>query len=199
MGKKVVVLVSLIVMVPCLFTGCGRGSKLSADTIEKNTILIRSDGSMEQFIVEKFRKNYYTEEGLKEFADKEISEYNKEADKEAISLSHITVKKKQARLMLSYHSFKDFNQFNMMDCRLLTVAEARDEGILPDTLSKAEGDEKVSLSDAQLEDTWSVFLFCGNSDIQTGGELQYYSGAILLGQSTVEANDGETTVVIFKQ
>lgn len=180
-------------------TGCGGEVKLSADMVEENTVLVRADGTMEQMLIENFAKEYYSEQGLKEFAEEQISEYNRSVDEERISLEHMEVENKKACVLLAYKTVEDFNDFNTLDARLTTVADAKKEGLLPDKLEKAQGEESVSLSDAELSDDWHVFFFQGNFDIQVSGDMKYYSNAIFLSKKVVKANDKETAVVIFKK
>lgn len=197
MGRHYVLFCLLLAGV-MLFTGCGRGEKLSTDLLKDTTVLIRQDGSLQQYIVETFDKNYYNEKDLKSFAKEKIKEYNAQYKDGKVSLEWVRVEKKIVRMLLEYDSAEDFAQFNSQEASFMTVAEARKEGKLPEVMYKAAKDKEVSMEEAKLADEWYVFSLAADSNIQTAGEMKYYQNAILLNQSTVQAGEEKAAVVIFK-
>jgi hypothetical protein len=181
------------------FTACGRKAELSSENTSENTVLVRSDGSIEQYITSDFNKDYYNEDDLTAFAKEQINSYNEKAGGEQVSLVSVQVKKKVVNMLLEYKTAEDFAAFNSLEAEFMTVKEAKEEDRLPQTLYKTTGKEtEVSLEDAKLKDNWYVFCLKGDTDIKVKAGIKYYSNAILLNQTTVKADEKEMAIIIFK-
>lgn len=192
-------IMSCLLFMGILFlTACGGKKKLSVDSLKESTILVRSDGSIEQYIMETFNKNYYKEEDLTSFAREKIDKYNDECGEKRIELLSVDVKKKKAYMLLEYESAEDYAEFNAVEASLITVGDAQEKGVLPETLYRQGKNTAVSLKEATLEEEWKVFFLAADTNIQTAGEIKYYQNAILLNQMTVQAEEDKTAVVIFK-
>lgn len=196
--RKIITMVYLLLIILPILTSCGRETKLSADNIKENTILIRQDGTLEQYITETFKEEYYKEKDLAAFAEEAMENYNNGKEKKQVSLVSVKVKDKTAHMMIEYETVEDFAAFNSLDASFLSVKEAKEQKILPEILYKSGKGTKVSLEKAKLEDSWHVFCMSGNTNITTAGEMKYYNNAILLNQTTVKANTEEMAFIIFK-
>jgi hypothetical protein len=198
-GKRIFQIV--LVMLACMlsFAACGNTTELSSENTSENTVLIRSDGSIEQYITSDFNKDYYNEDDLTAFAEEQISSYNEKAGGEQVSLVSVQVKKKVVNMLLEYKTVEDFAAFNSQEADFMTVKEAKEEDRLPQTLYKTTGKEtEVSLEDAKLNDNWYVLFLAGDTDIKAKEGIKYYSNAILLNQTTVKADAKKTAIIIFK-
>ncbi len=188
----------LLLAVMLAVTGCGGKENLSTDMLKDTTVLIRSDGSMEQYIVENFNKSYYNLKDLKAFAKEKVEEYNDLYKENPISLEWVRTEDKLVTMLLSYASVEDFAQFNSQKASFMTVAEARKEGILPETLYSSGKDKEIPTEEAKLTDEWFVFSLDADSNIQITGEMKYYQNAALLNPVSIQAKEGKMAVVIFK-
>lgn len=201
MKQKRIFHILLITLVCCLlsFTACGQKTELSSENTSDNTVLVRADGSLEQYITSSFNKDYYSEDDLTSFAKEQINSYNEKVGSEQVSFVSVQVKKKTVNMLLEYKTVEDFAAFNSQEASFMTVKEAKEEDKLPETLYKTTGGEtEVSLDEVKLNDKWYVFFLTGDTDIKTSGEMKYYSNAILLNRTTVQANAEETAMIIFK-
>lgn len=196
--EKIMTIICLLLVILPVLTSCGRETKLSADNVKENTILIRQDGTLEQYITETFEKEYYKEKDLAAFAEEAMEQYNNGKEKKQVSLVSVKVKEKTAHMMIEYETVEDFAAFNSLEASFLSVKEAKEQKILPDVLYKSNKGIEVSLEKAKLDDNWHVFCMSGNTNIRTAGEMKYYSNAILLNQTTVKANAEKIALVIFK-
>lgn len=188
----------LLLAVMLIATGCGQQEKLSTDMLKDTTVLVRSDGSMEQYIVENFNKSYYNLNDLKEFAKEKIEEYNDLYKGDPVSLEWVRTEDKKVTMLLSYASVEDFAQFNSQKASFMTVAEARKEGSLPEMLYSSGEDKEISTEEAKPADEWFVFFLDADSNIQITGEMKYYQNAALLNPVSIQAKEGKMAVVIFK-
>ena len=191
-------LLCLILVGLPLLSGCGQKDKLSAENVKDNTILIRTDGTMDQYITGTFDKEYYSEKDLKDFAEEKIKDYNKREGSTRISLVSVHVEKQVASMLIEYESVKDYTAFNSLEGSFMTVAQAKDADLFPDTLSAVEKDTEISLEDAKLGDEWHVLCLCADTNIKVSGTMKYYSNAILLNPSAVKAGTEKTALVVFK-
>ena len=73
-NRKWILPVFLLIM--CIFAGCGAAKV--PDVIEKSTIAINKEGVVSAFIVDLFEKDYYDVNGLKNMAQQEADEYNRQ-------------------------------------------------------------------------------------------------------------------------
>ena len=102
-------------------------------------------------------------------------------------------------MLLEYRSVEDYLKFNSVLGSYMTVEEAEKEGSLPEMLSSPSGDGKeIPLKEAELDPEWYVFRLSENTDIRFPGEIKYYSGAVLLNQKAVKAEEKTESVIIFK-
>ena len=196
--KAVLALVCLLAVCPA-FTACGKQMELSAENTSENTVLIRQDGTVEQYITEKFQKDYYNVGDLTEFAKKKISGYNEKADGKRVSLVSVQREKEIVTMLLEYQSVEDYLEFNSVPGSYMTAEEAEKEGMLPETLYSPSGNgEEIPLEEVTLDSGWYVFSLSEDTDIRFPGEIKYYSNAVLLNQKAVKAEGKETAVIIFK-
>lgn len=184
-------------MLVLILGGCGQHGKLATDTLKATTVLIRSDGSMEQYLMETFDKSYYNVKDLKAFAKKTVKEYNNTSDGDPVSLEWVRAEDKQVMMLLSYDSVEAFAQFHMQDASFMTVAEAKEQKLLPEMMYPAGKESEVSVQDITLDDSWSVFFLAADSNIQIDGEMKYYQNAVYLNPVSVQAKENKTAIIIF--
>ncbi len=181
-----------------ILTGCGQEEKLSAESVKENTVLIRTDGTMDQYITGTFDKEYYSEKDLKDFAEGKIKDYNKKEGGKRISLVSVHVEKQIASMLIEYQSVEDYIIFNSQKGSFMTVGEAKLKDSLPDKLFEIENNTEVSLEDTKLDEKWYVFSLSADTNIKVSGTIKYYNNAILLNPSVVKAETEKEALIIFK-
>ncbi len=199
MGKKSgIYFLCLCLIGLSILTGCGQEEKLSAESVKENTVLIRTDGTMDQYITGTFDKEYYSEKDLKDFAEGKIKDYNKREGGKRISLVSVHVEKQIASMLIEYQSVEDYIIFNSQKGSFMTVGEAKLKDSLPDKLFEIENNTEVSLEDTKLDEKWYVFSLSADTNIKVSGTIKYYNNAILLNPSVVKAETEKEALIIFK-
>lgn len=102
-GKTTVILL----VTASLLTACGN----PINKMKANTVYINKEGKVESLSVEDFDKEYYSEDELKQFIDKEVTAQQKERGEGSISLKDFEVKEKKASLKLLYSNTDDYVAF----------------------------------------------------------------------------------------
>lgn len=102
-GKTTVILL----VTASLLTACGN----PINKMKANTVYINKEGKVESLSVEEFDKEYYSEDELKQFIDKEVTAQQKERGEGSISLKDFEVKEEKASLKLLYSNTDDYVAF----------------------------------------------------------------------------------------
>ncbi|MBO8462339.1 MAG: hypothetical protein IAC13_00230 [Firmicutes bacterium] len=102
-GKTTVILL----VTASLLTACGN----PINKMKANTVYINKEGKVESLSVEDFDKEYYSEDELKQFIDKEVTAQQKERGEGSISLKDFEVKEEKASLKLLYSNTDDYVAF----------------------------------------------------------------------------------------
>ena len=80
--------IAIFLLATTVLTGCGN----PLNKMTKNTVYVNKDGKVESLSIETFDKDYYSEEELKTFIDKEIKAQQQERGEESLSLEEFEVK-----------------------------------------------------------------------------------------------------------
>lgn len=190
MGKKMRHAVLAIILCLGMLAGCGSG--ISAD---ENTVFVKKDGSVVSVDVENFDANTYDEQGLKEYVEQTISEYNEENGKNLVKLKNLSVKDGQAKLTLQYASAADYRKLSGIDFFAGTLAEALAAGYTfdADFASVKDGVPFACDTGEFINDSsYKVVIIKGNTNVQVKGKIAYVSTANtkLLDGSTVSIREG---------
>ena len=81
-------------------TSCGAFSH-KFNPVESG-LYIKKDGTFKSALIGELDKEQYTTEGLKEFAQNEVNEYNNKTGTEGVILEKASVKEGKAELIFSY-------------------------------------------------------------------------------------------------
>lgn len=193
MGKKMRHAVLAIILCLGMLAGCGSG--ISAD---ENTVFVKKDGTVVSVDVENFDANTYDEQGLKEYVEQTISEYNEENGKNVVKLKNLSVKDGQAKLTLQYASAADYRKLSGIDFFAGTLAEALAAGYTfdADFASVKDGMPQAACDTGDFinDSSYKVVIIKGNINVQIKGKIAYVSTANtkLLDGSTVSVREGNS-------
>lgn len=193
MSKKIRRTVLAIALCFVMLAGCGSG--ISAD---ENTVFVQKDGTVVSVDVEEFDTNTYDEQGLKDYVDQTISDYNSENGKNQVSLKNLAVKDGKAKLTLQYASAADFRKMNGIDFFAGTMAEALAAGYTFDgdfaSVKDGVAQAKCGTGEFINDSSYKVVVIKENINVQVKGKIAYVStvNTKLLDDSTVSIREGNS-------
>ena len=120
-----------LLMICLLAAGCGKDARLK--DIQENILSVKKNGKIEEYLVEKLDKDYYSAEALESYIDSEAEAV------QGVSVKDFSVESDMARAEIHYddpESFLAFNGQAITICKL-SEADAQDislatEGSVPD-------------------------------------------------------------------
>lgn len=196
--KKLIFSTALILCLVML-AGCSKNKEIDANNIQKNTLLITKDGSLEAGTVESFDKAYYNLTELDKYVTDKISQYNTAKGNEGVAKKNLEMKDSNAVLVITYATIDDYNGFNQSDVKLLNTADANNAGIeLPQTFSAVKKNKTVTLNKALENNKYKVLVLKEKLDVLLQGTIKYYSGGTLVDKHHIESADNATTIIIYK-
>ncbi|MBP5608388.1 MAG: hypothetical protein J6X66_09015 [Lachnospiraceae bacterium] len=191
--KLIYVLVSAIFL-----TACGK----QYDTPESGlgNLDISKDGKVEAVLIDDFSKDYYEENELKAYIDSELSAYNSSHGADSVKFVSSELSGGIMKVMLSFASIGDYDEF-MPDLLFTgTVQEAYDRGYdIDQALTMADDPEHIiGKSDLMKMADQSIMVFSGKKSIKVPGRIKYYTQSMrLTGEDTVEASEDGTYIIIY--
>lgn len=186
---------SVMVLMIVTLAGCKKGNvSIKTSEIEANTMLIKSDGSVQVATVEEFKESYYDLDELKEFINKNLTEFNQKVGNEtAVVLDSLDQRKGNAIMVLHYANMAYYAEFNDTDAKLYTsVADAKQ---LPETLINAQEDGSMSKNDVlSLEDAKAVSL-SEEYHLIVSGKIKCYTNGTIIDKNEIQTTTDGTVVV----
>lgn len=197
---KKLILCTALVLTFLLAAGCQKKDiKLSAENVKTNTLLVKSDGTVQSGTVETFDKEYYSEEELKQYINDQITEFNQANGQDAMVLDSLTVKDGSAILVLNYSSLDNYDAFYKVENTLTTTAAARNKEVdLPDVFISSDDGAYASFDAALENDKYKVLIIHENTDVYVDGSIVYYSGGVLESKTKLQTGTDDETVIIYK-
>lgn len=197
--KKPLYFVLVAIMGVCCITGCKKGTSIKLSDISESTILLSSSGSIQSASVEEFDKSYYDKDELKDFIKNDIATFNsKDNNEEAVKLEDFNVSDKTAKVLLTYKDIDLYNEYNSSNIQVLTMEEAVEKDVLPDTLQDAISSSEVAKADVTANSEYMVVVVDELIDIKTEGKIKYYSDAMLLNEQTAQSVEGKKTIIVYE-
>lgn len=195
--KRIAFLSVMVLMVVSL-AGCKKGNvSIKTSEIETNTMLIKSDGTIQAAVVETFEKDYYDLSELKIFINESVSKYNQKTGKEnAVVLDSLDKKKGNAVMVLNYDNMEDYAQFNEVEAQNLTSLSSEDMDKIPDVLKSADGEKEIKKDDLLSMDDVKVVILNEDYHLILPENIQYYSGGEVTGKKEINAV-AEGCVVVY--
>ena len=203
-----------------LCSGCG--VKSDADT---TTLYVEGSGKIEELTVEAFDKDYYDEEELKTYIDKEVDSYKKDGGTGNVKVKKCAVKDQVVKLLMEYDSAESYASFNDTEFYTGTILKAQADGYEFDldfyapqkenTKKEKVSDteetvgsvqEAVAISDVLAEDDNKVVILQQDTAVEVKGEILYVSEHVeVTGKNTANVSgegadsaDAKTAYIIYK-
>ncbi len=207
MKEKVCMLAMIILFIS--LTGCSKEANLitvekgtdkvfANKDIERNTILVKEGGELQVAIVEDFDKDYYDFEELKGFINEEIDNYNSENGAKSIIFEVAEIRGNKIIVVQTYSDIEHYLAYNNIEGGLMNVTSAREDSeSLPEVFYNSKGKD-ISRDEALKKDKYMIMKIKENTDVVVDGKIMYYHNAKFIDSSTLEANDEEGTVFIYK-
>lgn len=193
-GYLVVALMLCIVM-----TGCSKKTPSLVETkLSDNTILVFEDGTVECAVIEEFKKDYYSEEGLRSFVEKNIGNYTKMNGEDTITLEQLTVENQSAKMILTYKTAMDYTAFNENEIVVLSQEEALKDERIPVKMKDDDGDEILKKDALKDEDAKAVIINEPGYNVIVDGKVKSYFNGSMINSKTVQTEKKDPTIIIFE-
>lgn len=183
-------------------TGCKKVESLQLSDIQEETVMLRSDGTVQSGAYELFEEPYYKEDDLKAFINKEINQFNEEHGEKSVKLSQLEIgksgHKKIAKAIFTYDDISSYSALNQVDAKCYTMEEAIEAGVLPEILNVAADGSRVSRDEVAAKKDYKVLTIQAKADIILPEFIQYYANAMLLSLKTAETTGEELAVIVYK-
>ena len=155
------------------------------------------NGSILETVTEDFDSEMYSPEELKEMADRELAEYNKEAGGDKLDLEEIKFKDGKALLSVKYASDADYTAFTGEEIVFEKIADVSSSKFTESVTGVKNNDIITSGEIGNLK--WTVIIINADADIKTPKKIRYASsGVTVTGKKTAEVASGEgSSFIIF--
>ena len=192
-----------------LIAGCEKDpvapENLLAEEIQVETLYLRADGTVQSAYVEEFGKSYYKESELRSFMDEMIAAYN-ESNGTDIKLTQLRATGGKVYAILTYQDIAAYSTFNAdfgkdtasMLAESVSADTAKERyGSLSfyDVKKKAEKNGSEILSDKNQ----GIAVIQGPIEVQTSGNVLYYSEGSLTDSHTLTVPEGTEAVIVYKK
>ena len=192
-----------------LMAGCEKDpvapENLLAEEIQVETLYLRADGTVQSAYVEDFGKSYYKESELRSFMDEMIAAYN-ESNGTDIKLTQLRATGGKVYAILTYQDIAAYSTFNAdfgkdtasMLAESVSADTAKERyGSLSfyDVKKKAEKNGSEILSDKNQ----GIAVIQGPIEVQTSGNVLYYSEGSLTDSHTLTVPEGTEAVIVYKK
>lgn len=191
--KKIWLGMMIVWMVGCL-AGCAR----EAGKYNKNTLLIKKNGSIVEIAVEDYKDSSVKAEDLKTYIDEQISDYNDEQGKKVVRNESLnTEDMSKVKLVLSYKGMEDYNGFNNLDC-ILKNADACEEKDMTGTYKSVEDGKSAKVSDILATKKAKVLSVSEKTDVVVKGDILYYNDQVKVKDGIASTTGKENAIIVYK-
>lgn len=191
MKKFQVVLLVLTVMF-CL-CGCTNYAK----EYNKNTLVVKKNGSLVEVAIENFKGSSVKEEDLTSYVEEQITEYNEVAGKKNVKeVSMDTEDMSKVKLVLKYKDMDSYNGFNSLNCTYADFSDVK-ESELTGSFKNAEG-KSVKASDITDAEKAKVLIISEKTNVVVSGDILYYNDEVKMKDDIISASGDDNAIIIFK-
>lgn len=190
----------MIVVLAALLTGCSNPIiTLTMITRDRSTVYVRDNGRVAGIFFEKFDKEYYDEDELKQYIDREVADQNARLGEKNVQVSYFSVKNGLAKVGLMFADIGAYNAFNASGLAQGTVEDMleRIDQEQAAAFYTAEG-EKISREDMELENT-SALLVDENIQVKVDGTILYMTKNVTIHEDhedqAVMPGDGYSCII----
>lgn len=191
-----------VILLLCLtsFAGCTKEElSLTAENIDKNTLLAKNNGVIQTAIVEEFNKDYYNLNELSEFVMEEINTYNQASGVKNVLLDDLELKGDKVIMILSYTGMKHYAEFNKVLAAYFNGGN-KEIGIeLPGTLISTKKETTANTAEVIQNEKYKVLVVDEPFEVIVDGKIQYHSdNATNVGKNKLQSAEEGMTVIVFQ-
>lgn len=190
--KKITYILSMILLLGVM-TGCSN----YAEDYNKNTLIVKKNGSLIEVAVEDFSETSVKADTLSVYITEQIDSYNEKQDKKVVKNKDLlTEDMSKVKLVLEYKDIDSYNGFNLLECKLADFADV-DEKELKGTFISADG---KSVKAGKMEGTKGakVLIISEKTDIILPGDVLYYNKEVSMKKGVVSASGKNNAIIIYK-
>ncbi|MDE6434187.1 MAG: hypothetical protein K2L07_08155 [Lachnospiraceae bacterium] len=189
---KKIQLIMFFVAFICLLTGCS----MDAKKYDKNTLVVKRNGSIVEIAVEDFKDSSIQAGDLEAYIDEQIEDYNGENGK-LVKKSYIdTEDMSKVKLVLNYKDMESFNGFNLLECTLDAYENVKEEDLEGDFTS-ADG-KNISYTKLSGTEKADVLILSEATDVVVKGDILYYNDQVSVKDGVVTTSGEGKAIIIFK-
>lgn len=191
--RKIKLAIVFVLAVSCL-TGCASDAK----KYDKNTVIVKKNGAMEEIAVEDYTDSSVQAEDLKTYIEEQITSYNDENGKNSVKKQSLdTEDMSKAKLLLSYKSMDDFNGFNSLECSFAGIEDVK-ESDLTGSFKSAEDGKSAKKADILESKKAKVVTLSEKTNVVVKGTLLYYNDQVTVKDDVISTTGKENAIIIFK-
>ena len=190
--KKITYILSMILLLGVM-TGCSN----YAEDYNKNTLIVKKNGSLIEVAVEDFSDTSVKADTLSVYITEQIDSYNEKQDKKVVkNIDLLTEDMSKVKLVLEYKDIDSYNGFNLLECKLADFADV-DEKELKGTFISSDG---KSVKAGKMEGTKGakVLIISEKTDIILPGDVLYYNKEVSMKKGVVSASGKNNAIIIYK-
>ena len=117
--KKITYILSVVFLLG-LMTGCAN----YAEDYDRNTLIVKKNGSLIEVAVEDFSKTSVKADALSVYITEQIDNFNEKQDKKVVKNKDLlTEDMSKVKLVLEYKDIDSYNGFNLLECKLADFAD----------------------------------------------------------------------------
>ena len=192
MMKKILLVLSMVLVLGALM-GCTD----YAEEYDKNTLVVKGNGSLIEVAVEDYSESSVTPEGLSVYITEQIDEYNDAQGKDMVERGDlVTDDMSKVKLVLKYKDMDSYNGFNLLDCTLADFSDV-DEKDLKGTFTSADG-KSVKVGKMEGTKKAKVLIMSEKTNIILDGNVLYYNKEVSVKDGVVTTTGKGNAIVIFK-
>ncbi|MBE5942871.1 MAG: hypothetical protein E7264_10085 [Lachnospiraceae bacterium] len=190
--KKITYILSVVFLLG-LMTGCAN----YAEDYDRNTLIVKKNGSLIEVAVEDFSKTSVKADALSVYITEQIDNFNEKQDKKVVKNKDLlTEDMSKVKLVLEYKDIDGYNGFNLLECKLTDFADV-DEKELKGTFTSADG---KSVKVGKMEDTKGakVLMISEKTDVILPGDILYYNKEVSMKKGVASASGKGNAIIIYK-
>ena len=193
--KKLRLWLCMVILVCCL-AGCGDEEA----TYDTTTLIVNSDGTITEVVVEAFDKEYYNASELENYAKSEVQNYNYSKVSTQISLNGVKVEEGVAKVTMTYKTDEDYREFNEAELFVGTVKAAMEEGYSFDPVFHEYGKENpVSVAKVTEESAYGIVISAQATNIVVPNKIVYISDNVTTQGKKNAVTTGDICYIIYKK
>lgn len=190
---KKIQLVMTVILAAGILSGCTNYVK----EYDKNTLVVKRNGSLVEVSVEDFKGSSVKAEDLTAYVEEQVEAYNTEHGKKMIKNKAIeTEDMSKVKLVLSYKDMESYNGFNLLDCTLSDFSSVQGSELKGSFIS-AEGKE-VKAGDMENTEKAKILIFPAAAEVVVKGDILYHNKEVSVKDGVVVTSGEENAIIIYK-